>query len=124
VYSINDESLLDSRVIIKQTKQVNEREQYMTAVKSEEKKQGIGRGRPRKYDYPAQLTCSVTGKIVKTNPSQFKKQLEASGKDMATFIKTYVCRSARKGVASKVEGVATAPASIPVTESTEPSEGE
>jgi hypothetical protein len=41
------------------------------------------RGRPRKYQYPAQLTCSVTGKVVKTNPTQFANMLKASGKDMA-----------------------------------------
>ena len=56
----------------------------------------VKRGRPRKYPYPAQLVCSVTGKVVKTNPTQFKTQLDKSGKDMETFIKTYVCRSARK----------------------------
>jgi len=61
-----------------------------------------GRGRPRKYDYPASLTCSVTGKVVKTNPTQMKKMLEKSGKDMATFVKSYVCRSARKQVKAAV----------------------
>lgn len=63
-----------------------------------------GRGRPRKYEFPAQLTCTVTGKVVKTNPTQFARQLQASGKDMATFIKTYVSRAGRKQV--KVEAKA------------------
>lgn len=58
----------------------------------------LGRGRPRKYVFPAQLTCTVTGKIVKTNPTQFQAMLSASGKDMATFMKTYVCRAGRKQV--------------------------
>ena len=64
----------------------------------------LGRGRPRKYTFPAQLTCLVTGRIVKTNPTQFKTMLEASGKDMTTFMKTYVCRAGRKQV--KVEAKA------------------
>jgi hypothetical protein len=57
------------------------------------------RGRPRKYPYPAQLTCTVSGRVVKTNPTQMKAMLEKSGKDLDTFIAEYVCRSARKGVA-------------------------
>jgi hypothetical protein len=64
----------------------------------------LGRGRPRKYVFPAQLACSVTGKIVKTNPTQFQAMLNASGKDMATFMKTYVCRAGRKQV--KIEAKA------------------
>jgi len=62
-----------------------------------------GRGRPRKYEFPAQLTCTVTGKVVKTNPTQFARQLEASGKDMATFIKTYISRAGRKQVKVEVK---------------------
>jgi hypothetical protein len=57
---------------------------------------GATRGRPRKYPYPSTLTCTVTGKVVKTNPTQFKKQLEQSGKTMEEYVATYVCRSARK----------------------------
>ena len=76
-----------------------------------------GRGRPRKYEYPSKLKCTVTGRIVKTNPTQMKKQLEKSGKDLATFIATYVCRSARKLQETEGTPVASAPA-------TQDSEGE
>lgn len=54
------------------------------------------RGRPRLYDYPAFLTCSITGRKVRTNPTQMKQMVEKSGKDLETFCKEYVCRSARK----------------------------
>ena len=53
------------------------------------------RGRPRKYPYPSRLTCTVTGRSVLTNPTQFKKQLDESGKSMEDYISTYVCRTAR-----------------------------
>lgn len=56
------------------------------------------KGRPRKYPYPAQLVCTVSGAVVKTNPTQMKAMLEKSGKDLETFIAEYVCRSARKPV--------------------------
>ena len=56
----------------------------------------VGRGRPRKYPYPAKLVCTVTGKVVLTNPTQMKSQLEKSGKTLEEYIKTYVCRSERK----------------------------
>ena len=72
------------------------------------------RGRPRKYPYPAQLTCTVTGKVVKTNPTQMKAMVEKSGKDLETFIAEYVCRSARKKVAPVEAPTAPAPASEPV----------
>lgn len=70
-----------------------------------------GKGRPRKYDYPAKLTCIATGRVVKTNPTQFKKMLEASKLDQATFISQYKCRSARKQerIASETKAVAVAP---------------
>ena len=72
------------------------------------------RGRPRKYPYPAQLTCTVTGKIVKTNPTQMKAMLEKSGKDLETFIAEYVCRSARKKV--EPDTPIPAPANVPAPE--------
>jgi hypothetical protein len=53
------------------------------------------RGRPRKYPYPSRLTCTVTGRSILTNPTQFKKQLDESGKSMEDYISTYVCRTAR-----------------------------
>lgn len=81
-----------------------------------------GRGRPRKYPYPAQLICSVTGVAVKTNPTQMAKQLKDSGLDLETFVKTYVCRSARRQIkegrikvdAGKVT-TTPAPVTVPVT---------
>lgn len=54
------------------------------------------RGRPRKYPYPATLICSKSGKIVKTNPTQFQAQLNKSGLTQDEFIKNYICRSVRK----------------------------
>jgi hypothetical protein len=55
----------------------------------------VKRGRPRLYPYPSTLTCTVTKKVVKTNPSQMKKQIAASGLTMEEYIASYVCRSAR-----------------------------
>jgi hypothetical protein len=61
-----------------------------------------GRGRPKKHkDIPTTLTCSITGMVVKTTPTQFKKQLERSGLDLATFMKTYVCRAAKTALKNK-----------------------
>jgi hypothetical protein len=59
-----------------------------------------GRGRPKKYfNYPKVLTCSMTGKQTKTNPTQLHKQILASGKSLEEFLKTYICKSAKKSVA-------------------------
>jgi hypothetical protein len=78
-----------------------------------------GRGRPRKYDYPSELTCVATGRVVKTNPSQFQKMLAASGVDVATFIKGYKCRSARKAEKIALKSAASAPAATaPVVQAT------
>jgi len=55
-----------------------------------------GRGRPRVYPYPSKLVCSVTGKVVLTNPMQMQAQLKKSGKTLEEYVKTYVCRAARK----------------------------
>ena len=64
----------------------------MNAVAAEVKK----RGRKRIYNYPSELKCSVTGKVVKTNPIQFKKALDASGLTQVQFIATYVSREGRR----------------------------
>jgi hypothetical protein len=56
-----------------------------------------GRGRPKTHtDVPSHLVCSVTGKSVKTTPVQFRKQLEKSGLDRETFLKTYVSRAGKR----------------------------
>lgn len=57
------------------------------------------RGRPRKYSFPSKLVCTVTGKVVKTNPTQCKKQIEKSGLSQEDFINTYVCQKARSEIA-------------------------
>lgn len=55
------------------------------------------RGRPKiHFDVPATLTCTVTGKTVKTTPLQFRRSLEKSGKSRSDFIETYVSREGRK----------------------------
>lgn len=54
------------------------------------------RGRPRIYNFPSELTCTVTGKVVKTNPLQFQHGLDESGKTQEEFIATYVSREGRK----------------------------
>jgi IS5 family transposase len=54
------------------------------------------RGRPRIYNYPSILTCTVTGKDVKTNPLQFEHGWKMSGKSQEEFIATYVSREGRK----------------------------
>lgn len=64
-----------------------------------------GRGRPKVHsDVPSYLVCSVSGVKVKTTPVQFRKQLEKSGLDVDTFLKTYVCRAARTALKNKVNG--------------------
>lgn len=81
-----------------------------------------GKGRPRKYNYPSQLTCVATGRVVKTNPFQFAKMLEETGMDQATFISQYKCRSARKQerLANKAQAKANAiAASAPLASRTE-----
>jgi len=56
-----------------------------------------GRGRPKKFlDVPSYLVCSVTGVKVKTTIPQYRKQLEKSGLDSATFQSTYVSRAGRR----------------------------
>ena len=54
------------------------------------------RGRPRIYNYPNELVCTITGKKVKTNPIQFKKQLEKSGLSQEEYIKNFVSREGKK----------------------------
>lgn len=73
-----------------------------------------GRGRPRIYDFPSVLTCSVTGKTVKTNPTQMKKMIEKSGLDLETFLKTYKSRAARKAERAAAKPVKATPATPPV----------
>lgn len=62
-----------------------------------------GRGRPRQYQYPSELVCTVTGKSVKTNYKQFQKGLESSGKSYDEYIATYVSREGRKVLNAKRE---------------------
>lgn len=81
-----------------------------------------GKGRPRKYNYPSQLTCVATGRVVKTNPFQFAKMLQETGMDQETFISQYKCRSARKQerIAKKANDKANAiAASAPIASRTE-----
>ena len=54
------------------------------------------RGRPSKNpDVPRELVCSKCKSPKKTNPPQFRKQLEDSGLSKEQFIETYRCRSCR-----------------------------
>ncbi len=62
-----------------------------------------GRGRPRKYDYPKELKCTVTGKMVKTNPIQFERSLKDSGKTMEEYVSSYISREGRGLLKGKIE---------------------
>ncbi len=46
--------------------------------------------------YPAYLTCAICGKQIKANSSQIKKSLEKTGKDLETYLNTYICRETKK----------------------------
>lgn len=69
------------------------------------------RGRPRIHPYPSELTCSITGVKVKTNPIQFKKLMEKSGKTVNEIVATYVSRAGKKQLAL-AQKVAEAPAPV------------
>lgn len=75
-----------------------------------------GPGRPRKYDYPSELTCSVTGGKVKTNPVQIQKLLAKTGKTLAELVSTYVSRAGKQKLKGQVVVAAQAPAPAPSAE--------
>ena len=63
-----------------------------------------GRGRPKIHtDVPSHLTCSVSGVKVKTTPVQFRKQLQKSGKDIDTFLSTYISSLGKRQLKEKVK---------------------
>ena len=56
-----------------------------------------GRGRPKIHtDCPSTLVCKITGKTVKTNPTQFRKQVDRSGVTRQEFIDNYVSREGKR----------------------------
>ncbi len=82
------------------TVEKNEVEMKQSEVQAQAKR----RGRPKIHtDVPSYLTCSVTGVVVKTTATQFRKQLERSGLDSETFQKTYVCRAAKTALKQKAQ---------------------
>lgn len=58
----------------------------------------MGRKKTVYEGYPEYLICTVTGTKTKANPSQIKHYLETHGIDLETYLKNYVCRSAKKDI--------------------------
>lgn len=56
----------------------------------------IIKGRPRKYPYPSSMVCTVTGKTVKTNPTQFETLMKKYGKTQEELIASYVSREGKQ----------------------------
>lgn len=54
-----------------------------------------GRGRPKVYNYPKTLICTVTGREVKLNPKLLHEKLQREGKTFEEYSKTFVARKAR-----------------------------
>ena len=54
-----------------------------------------GRGRPRIYNYPKTLTCTLTGRVVKLNPKLLHEKLQKEGKTFEEYSKTFVARKTR-----------------------------
>ena len=64
--------------------------------------------RPKNENNVYELTCKVTGSVIKTNPKQANNDMTRYGVDRATLVNSYVSRQGRNVIAAEKLTVAEA----------------